>query len=523
MADNEISLKYDENLNNFKEIIDNKNYNIVSSKNAVIKNITYESGEKVTCSVCNDVVESDIPKLAAHVFSETKQTVAADHDVIGYDIYTCETDNVRKIVWDAHDVTLDTDNVKYNNEVNYTETEGGLKFGSRPIGNDVDISDLNNNHEPVYNAEVPGTFVEYKINLASSMVGAQLSSLMKPGQWLDQKGGLFMAANAGADWTPGLIADETATNGYKISDFRIIVYVNGKLVTMDPSKNIAANAATQKGWYDFPCTVDLKKGENIIKFVHAGGWEPVFYNFGVTSADAIANPIPATAEGFEVGITGDEHVTSITFFEDKAATILDTADKHYSRNEFGRKLNDGDGQISFAVQVEEGYKVKGIRQVTEGELAYKNFKYPVSTEADCGRTDVYRITKIERDVEFEVITEEDTVVETGFSVTFVAGEHVSSIVVYAKNTFADEDIVSGLVAISVHKNSQTPSTDAENAQVYIKVTFEEGYGYDLSGVTYSTEAKPFKNIEEVTAGTGNYKFTKINRDATITITGVAIA
>lgn len=484
-----------------------------------------EGKGKKTCSVCNSEVEVTLPRLADHSFGEEKvASFTADHDLIGYDVYNCATDNVKKIVWNANDVTLATKREKYNNEDNYKVDGEGVKFGGRPIGNARSLPATNANGN-VFDASVPGAFVEYKINVDSSMVGAQLISDMKPAQWLNNQAGLFLSAPSGSDWTPGMVADDDPTNtdGYKMTEFRYVIYVNGKEVAMDASKNVSANDARNRGWYNFPCTVDLKKGENTIRLVQAGGWEATFYSFGVVSASAVTNVIPAASEGFTVAVAGDEHVTGIKVFEDKLCTIEDTADTHYSRNEFGRKLNDGDGQISFEVTVAEGYKVKGIEQLSPTAKAYKNFKFPTETIKDNGGVEnIYRITKIEDNISVKVITEPADVVKTGFEVTFVKGAHVASIEVYKDNTFADASKIEGLVATSVDKSSMEPTTVADQAQVYIKITFEDGYQLDADAITYSTEAKPFNKVEEVTVGSGNYKFTKVNASATITIAAKAI-
>ncbi|MCQ2087397.1 MAG: hypothetical protein MJZ37_04920 [Bacilli bacterium] len=480
-----------------------------------------EGSKKATCKDCG---AEDVQVIARgdHNFGDTAAaTVAADHDLIGYDVFSCADDNAKKIVWDAKDVTLDTKEVLYNEEANYTVSGEGVKFGGRPIGNAMTLPASSSAHEAVFDANVPGAFLEYKINVKASMVGAQLSAEFTPANYLDGTAGLFLGAAAGSDWTPGLIADDSDA-GYKISEFRFIVLVNGKAVEMDASKNIAGDAVNGRGWYNFPCTVDLKAGINTIKIVEAGGWEPTFYNFAVTSASAVEDVVPAASEGYTVQVSGDEHVTSIKFYEDERFTIEDTADVHYSRTEQGRKSQEGDGQCNMAITVAEGYKVKGIEQVSPATKAYKNFKFPIETSADSGREDSYKITKIEDNIVVKVITEPVNTVKEGYQVTFVKGEHVVSIELYNDAECTEANKVTGLVGTSIHKSSGEPTKEVDMGQLYCKIVFEEGYKLDATNTkTGSGTTCTFNKIEENPAGSGKYKLTKVNSDGTITIVAVA--
>lgn len=473
-----------------------------------------QGAKKRTCSVCGNVENGTIDKLAEHVFGETPSNhIDADHDLIGYDVYTCETENVRKIVWDAKDVSNDTKNKKYNNEDNYKESNNGVMFGARPIGNAISLPASSPNGG-VPDNNVPGAFLEYTINLKSAMVGAQLIADMTPGEWLSQTGGLFMS-DASADWTVGYVDGE-------VCDFRYVIEVNGKPVTLDASKNIAANDATQRGWYNFPCTVDLKAGINTIRLIKAGGWDATYYKFGIISAGAVENVVPDASEGYTVSFTPDSHVTSYTVYEDKACTVVDEADTHYSRNDVGRKVNDDDGQISLAIEVEEGYKIKEIKQSSPTEKAYKNIKNPKDTKEDNGKDNVYRITKISADCSFEIITEEEDVVYEGYEVTFVLGEHVKSIQIYNSKKYAEGTEVEGLVATSLDESSLNPTK--VDGQVYFKVYFDEGYTMDKDAML-AVEGKIFNKIQDPdkTEVADGYRLTKISGNGTVTILAKAIA
>lgn len=476
-----------------------------------------EGSKEATCSVCGAKDTQPIAKLTAHEFGETPTHVDADHDVIAMDVYNCATDNVKKIVWDANDVTLETKEKFINSKPNYTTQNGGVKLGDYSIGNSSPAG--SGSYKADYDSTIEGSFIEYKINIKESILGATLFSDMQPASGLNSQGGLFMAAPQGSDWTPGLVSDGTET-GFKISDFRVLVFVNGKAVNMDPTKNVAANAARNRGEYNFPCTVDLKAGINTIKIVKAGGWEATYYKFGIISSGAVNNVVPDASEGYTVEVTGDEHVTDIKFFEDERFTLPDIADVHYSRTEQGRKSKEGDGQCNMAITVEEGYKVKEIKQISPATKAYKNFKFPVETSVDSGREDSYKITKIEDDIVVQIITEPDDVVYEGFSVELVKGEHVVSIELYSKDSFADNEKIDGLVAVTVDKNSKLPTKT--DGQIYAKIIFEEGYVLDDASTKSNpgTTATPNK-VEAVKENC--YKFTKVNSDGIITVMAKAIA
>lgn len=476
-----------------------------------------KGSKKRTCSVCNKVETADIDKLAEHEFGETAIHVDADHDLIAYDIYTCATENARKIIWNANDVSDDTKNKKYNNEDNYKIKNGGVMFGERPIGNSMNLPASQPNGG-VYNEDVPGAFLEYTINLKTAMVGAQLIADMTPGQWLSQTGGLFMS-DASADWTVGFTGEN------QICDFRYVIEVNGKEVTLDASKNIAANEATQRGWYNFPCTVDLKAGVNTIRLIKAGGWDATYYNFGVISAEGIENVIPDVSQGYEVKFEKDEHVKSITVYEDKACTVEDVGPAFYSRIDTGRKSDGGDGQISFAVEVDEGYQVKEIKQILpEGKTVYKNIKSPADTAADCGKDNVYRITKIEDNCTFSITTEEADVVYDGNKITFVLGEHVTGLEIYESKTYAAETKIEGLVAFALNEKTLKPTF--EEGQVYMKIFFEEGYVIDSDAMaTLLGDDIPYNKVKgpEDTKDPDGYRLTKVTKSGTVTILAKAAA
>ena len=463
-----------------------------------------------TCNVCGQTDTGEIEKTPDHVFDETAVgTYAADHDLVGYSVYNCAADNVKKIVWDANEVDPETKNNKYNNEDNYKVDNTGIKFGGRPINNACALGGWGSK-TPVLDTNVPGAFIEYKVDLKTAMSNVTLCANMAPNSC---PAGLFLEGDG--DWYPGIFPDATAETGYKISTWRYVIEVNGNEVELDPAKNVAAADATATGWYNFPCTLNLNAGVNTIKLIQAGGWEATFYEFGLISSEAVTEVVPAASEGFAVGLTSGEHVTSFKVYEDRACTVEETATSYVTRNEYGRPTKDGSGEINFEVEVEAGFQVKEIKFL--GETApFDNIKFPPENVPATGKNNVYRIKEITGDCNFEIVTEPDTTVYEGFTFTFVKGEHITKVEVYSTKSYIPGTGSETLTAVSLDETTLRPTK--KDGQIYIMVYVEDGYVFDTT-VEFDTAKQPFKNLKGPadTKVANAYRFTKVNSDATITL------
>ena len=365
--------------------------------------------ETRTCNVCNSVETRDIERTPGHIFGDTPvETFNGDYDLAPYEIYNCEADNAKKIVWSATSFTPDTLYKMYNDEPNI-KYENGIQLGGRPINNAVEINTTGwgGSTAPKLDTNVPGSFIEYNINVKTAISNVTLSALLTPNTC---HGGLFLKDEY--DRYPGLFPDSTSSTGYRIADFRYIVRVNDVDIELDASRNIATEDAQEKGWYDFPCTFDLKTGINSIKIIQSGGYQSTFHKFALTSADTVEEVIPEPSEGFKVILQPDQHIKSLTVYADEkcyyrdSGTEVDGTITFYSRNKDGRKIKDGEGVTMFSVETVEGFKVKEVRQISLGAKAYEAVQTPFETSSLTDRDGVYRITKITNDVTFAILTEE---------------------------------------------------------------------------------------------------------------------
>lgn len=168
------------------------------------------------------------------------------------------------------------------------------------------------------------------------------------------------------------------------------------------------------------------------------------------------------------------------------------------------ELTRTDGQINFRVNVPEGYLAQV--EVTPAD-GFKNLKTP----ADTGAENVYRITKITRDLTVRVRLEADTAGAEGYPVSFVAepGIHVW---VY---TCADynETPSESLSAVSVESATGVP-TKTDGQVNFLLTSDEPNDGFE---VTVSPNA--YKNLKgpAETCQKNTYRITKISGELTVTV------
>ena len=88
---------------------------------------------------------------------------------------------------------------------------------------------------------------------------------------------------------------------------------------MDDAKNIAGGDSFERGWYDFPCKVNLNEGENTIKVTMTGGWKHTFYSFGLQTAGKTVDA-PKT-----VTFNYDASLVDVKVFKDKTWEVEESA------------------------------------------------------------------------------------------------------------------------------------------------------------------------------------------------------
>lgn len=248
------------------------------------------------CSHCSEIKTTPIAPLG-HIFSGNFNVRGEGEENAAVTKQTCDKGDVVRYTWAAQEITTKCEE-GYDrgegdqkvHEPNVTkQNNGGIQFWGRPKGNAVVLDKSGNasmqNHTPVYDATVEGSYIEYKFTLSEAISGAKLISDIAPGGFLDAKGGMFKAVGLNGDWTVGLKGknDDGSLIAYGENDWRVEVIIDGKLVTLKGEQEAAAG----RKYYHFPTDgIDLTAGEHTLKLVMAGGWKHTYYRFGFECAVA---------------------------------------------------------------------------------------------------------------------------------------------------------------------------------------------------------------------------------------------
>ena len=245
----------------------------------------------------------------------------------------------------------------------------------------------------------------------------------------------------------------------------------------------------------------------------------------------------------------------------------------------GYPVITGDGQISFAVVLKDGYKITGV-SATAG--TYKNIKGP----SDTGAENVYRITKIEDDTTVTITTAScahgaiaagseptwswnakydqatlsytcadcgatvtvdgsvtsvlidassiaftataaigeseffNTVEGVPFTATFACDEGVEAINVYYTQDYTEADEMNAVSAVARDGSTGYPVINGDG-QINFTVVLKDGYTIDALEATEGT----YKNIKgpDDTGKENTYRITKVKGDMTVTVTTTAPA
>ena len=219
--------------------------------------------------------------------------------------------------------------------------------------------------------------------------------------------------------------------------------------------------------------------------------------------------IEETVEGYLATFDLDEHV-SVTIYDTQDYTDGSNSTTAYAKDsDTGEVLTDGEGQINFVVNVDEGYEIDTLL-VTPTDN-YKNLKDPEELEL----VDTYRITKVEGDLTVTITTKEEGSESTitSFVGTFILDEHVT-VTVYDTSEY-----VNGVETTTAYaKDSDTGEIVTDGSgQINFVVTVDEGYEVSLVVVASDDNYKNLKDPEELELD-NTYRITKITGDLTITIT-----
>ena len=262
---------------------------------------TYEGNVKPTCvtpgvqgykcSRCNETNVVDI-KALGHKWVAIGDTYVPKAGDTKFDYWYCENEGCgrRITATKAKLVSLNCKKEprtieghdKNGNVVTYSEpdyienSDGSVCFYGRAIHNSAQVPNkdtgggwTNDSVEPVYDENIEGSFLEYKINESNDLNGCKLVARIKPARYME---GMKMFSAPKSDWTPGL---KKVGNDVVHYETRYIVTLDGvELVqNLDSEYNVTVTSE-EEDWYTFPLlsTFNLPKGEHYLKITMAAGY-----------------------------------------------------------------------------------------------------------------------------------------------------------------------------------------------------------------------------------------------------------
>jgi hypothetical protein len=386
-----------------------------------------EAGTKI--QVCkNDPTHTrtvDVPALG-HDFdeqgTELVQPAATEKNYFGEDTYhwakitnySCKRNDSFRYAWSAKEVNFDYANVAEGAEPELLDDGDGIRFFGRPICNAMELNAqgdaANRGDTPkVPDPSVKGSRFEFDFEFDKDLEDVCLSAEFTPADYTSD---VFKNADNTEDWTPGYknveldpdhpgvhyTAEEIAaavegdpaygktTDDWKeepqykgeiIKPFRFIIYLDGKEVVLDKNVSTPANG---RGWYQFPCRLNLTKGKHNLNIAMAGGYRHVFYQF---SFEKLA---PAHEHKFGEGTAQTDPV------ESKVAQCKCGVEQiRWDANKFDATLSSSDVQKNQATGV-SGDTNTGMK--LNGDVYNKgsgsNQSTP-ATEASVGCHAVYKV------------------------------------------------------------------------------------------------------------------------------------
>ena len=262
---------------------------------------------KCTREGCNYEHDDEIP-ATGHNLVDTKLT--GEEGYADFNKTTCSKGDSDTYYWfDAKQVTDATKNDTRKvtettvnadtgaeeqtefEEPNYVTSGKGVKFWGRSKGNAVALSHNgyadSNNHVPVYDATVVGSFVEYKFKVEEKLENVKFAANMQPSGDLSTGSDLWKYIDG--DWTPGQVAE-----GQNMA-FRYEIIMDNNVLPLDetidspaPEKVGGMNyggmifgGSFPTDWYNLPmAAMDVEPGEHTIRIVCGGGYIGTFYKFG---------------------------------------------------------------------------------------------------------------------------------------------------------------------------------------------------------------------------------------------------
>lgn len=208
--------------------------------------------------------------------------------------YSCSRGDSFRYAWSAKEVNFDYKNVAEGSEPELVDDGEGVRFFGRPVGNAMELDSEGNPIDRGDTTKVPdptvkGSRFEFDFVFDEDLTNVCLSADLTPAQYTND---VFKNRAGEQEWFPGYknfqpavdengnpVLDENGNLTYTgeiISPFRYIIYLDGVEVLLDNSISTAPNG---RGWYQFPCRLNLTRGKHNLNIAMAGGYRHVFYQF----------------------------------------------------------------------------------------------------------------------------------------------------------------------------------------------------------------------------------------------------
>ncbi len=290
--------------------------------------------------------------------------------------YSCSRGDSYRYAWSAKEVNFDYKNVAEGAEPELLDDgEDGIRFWGRPIGNAMALSSEGRasgaDDEKIPDESVKGSRFEFDFQFDADVNDVCLSAELTPAQYTND---IFKNRSGDQEWTPGyrFVDDDndpsTPNVPEMIQGMRYIIYLDGVEVDLDESVNTAPKG---RGWYQFPCKLNLTAGKHNLNIAMAGGYLHTFYQF---SFEKVA---PAHKHNFavetKVDKKGDGYVDYYTATCAKegaqqiripalSGTFADGSSNKSGTPDGYMKLNSNGNSISYKFDWNGGAKTAKIYQ-----------------------------------------------------------------------------------------------------------------------------------------------------------------
>ena len=172
----------------------------------------------------------------------------------------------------------------WKTEPSLVDDGDGIRFWGRPIGNAMELDSqgmpIDRGDTPkVPDSTVKGSRFEFDFVFDEDLTDVHLLADLTPAQYTND---VFKNRTGDQEWFPGyrFVDDDgnpaTPSVAAQIEEMRYIIYLDGVEVPLDNSISTTPNG---RGWYQFPCKLNLSKGKHNLNIAMAGGYFHTFYNF----------------------------------------------------------------------------------------------------------------------------------------------------------------------------------------------------------------------------------------------------